>query len=294
MAARSASASSLGVAEGSSRSGRGGGALTAALRRRGLQALGLALIAAAALIAVALWGYEPADPSWNQATDAAAANPLGGLGAHLADALLQSFGYAGYVVPFALACWGARLAAEAPPTWPWLPAVALPVALLAGAVYLAPQPVGLDWTFRAGYGGFVGDFLLFRAPPDATAQQVRLVGGLVALAALAVTAGLRWPEVRWAALAGGRAALRPTLAGIGWLIALWRRRRDAGGDADVGERPSPAPSPFARSGLTPSGFDVVRRLAARLGERLRRPRGRRDGAAPGEEDVAAGARASSR
>ena len=116
----------------------------------------------------------------------------------MADALLQSFGYAAYAVPFALACWGVRLAAEAPPSWPWLPVMALPLALLAGAVHLAPQPIGLDWPFIVGHGGVVGDYLHDRMPPDATAGQVRLASGLIALVALTLTAGLRWPEVRWA------------------------------------------------------------------------------------------------
>lgn len=262
-AARSASAPSL--AGGNVR-----GVLTA-LCRRALQALGLGLVAAAGAIVVALSGYDPADPSWNHATDAVANNPLGGVGAHLADALLQSFGYAAYVVPFALACWGVRLIIQVPLAWPWLPVMALPFALLLTALYLAPKPVGLDWTLRTGYGGFVGDFLLFRVPPDATGQEIRLTSGLLALVALAATMGLRWREVGRLLATIGRAIAR-LAAGTGRGTAeLWRRRGEFAPERPpwrrVDDEPEPEAEPsrlaFAEGRLSPSGFEVVGRLLAR-------------------------------
>ncbi|MDR1708524.1 MAG: DNA translocase FtsK 4TM domain-containing protein [Candidatus Accumulibacter sp.] len=68
----------------------------------------LALILLAAFLALALWGYERADPGWSHAVAGVEpANPLGFAGAWLADLLLCFFGFsAWWWVPFVLAAVG--------------------------------------------------------------------------------------------------------------------------------------------------------------------------------------------
>ena len=55
------------------------------LARRAAEALGLCLLAVALVVAVALWGYDPNDPSLNHAIAGPSTNPLGGFGASVAD-----------------------------------------------------------------------------------------------------------------------------------------------------------------------------------------------------------------
>ena len=61
-----------------------------------------------------------------------------------------------------LPLWGLRLILGRPLNWPWLPVVALPLALLASAAYLATWPLSEQWPYWVGLGGYVGDFLLHR------------------------------------------------------------------------------------------------------------------------------------
>src|SRR5687767_4742656 len=98
------------------------------LTRRATEALGLCLLAAAVLIAVALWGYDANDPSLNHATGGASTNPLGHFGASVADVLQQTMGLAAWLLVLILPLWALRLIFGRPLAWPWLPIAALPLA----------------------------------------------------------------------------------------------------------------------------------------------------------------------
>ena len=78
------------------------------LTRRASEFLGVALFAAAVLLIVALVTYEPNDPAWFFSTGAthAPANFAGLVGAFLAEASFQVFGYTAYLVPAALVVLG--------------------------------------------------------------------------------------------------------------------------------------------------------------------------------------------
>ncbi|MDX6750779.1 DNA translocase FtsK [Geminicoccaceae bacterium 1502E] len=166
------------------------------LRRAG----GAALAAAALWLAVALWGFDPADPSLNHATGTVASNPAGITGAYLADLLYQMFGLAAWLVILATASWGIRIASARPLDWPWLPVLVLPFALLAAAAFFAAQPAPPrgEWPFRVGLGGFVGDFFLARAQPSMPLDSYALTTGLAALLLGVLALGLRWTESVWA------------------------------------------------------------------------------------------------
>jgi S-DNA-T family DNA segregation ATPase FtsK/SpoIIIE len=102
-------------------------------RRRGVELLGVGLLAAALALALSLWGHNPNDPSLNNATGGPSTNPLGPFGANLADMTKQTIGLASWIVAMVLPLWGLRLILGRPLSWPWLPVVALPLALLASA-----------------------------------------------------------------------------------------------------------------------------------------------------------------
>jgi DNA segregation ATPase FtsK/SpoIIIE, S-DNA-T family len=131
-------------------------------RRRGLELLGVVLLVAGIALAIALWGHDANDPSLNHATGGASANPLGDVGASVADMSKQTIGLASWILAVVLALWGVRLISGRPLNWPWLPAVALPLALLAAAAFLATWPLSEAWPYWVGFGGYVGDFLLHR------------------------------------------------------------------------------------------------------------------------------------
>ncbi len=194
--------------------------LTALWRLLRRMALALLLIAAGAGLALVLLGYNPADPSFNNATGTTPTNPGGRVGAHLADLLLQGLGFAAALLVLPLLVWGARLALDQPLRLRRSALCCLGALPLAatGLGLLWPQPVG---TLDAGAGGAVG------------------------LAAAQALGAIAWPEGFDPALANVAAALvllAATLGllmfGFGWTgrdtvrraLALFRRNPD---DADA-------------------------------------------------------------
>ena len=67
------------------------------------------LVGLAFMVSFACFSFTPSDPSFNNASSASAQNWLGRPGAFLADALLQSFGLASWLLPLVLLAWGWRL-----------------------------------------------------------------------------------------------------------------------------------------------------------------------------------------
>lgn len=179
------------------------------LRGFGRRTTGLVLLALAGYLVLALFGFHPEDPSFNQASGRAVSNPAGAVGAILADLLFQTFGRAVWLVPLVALCWGVRMAANRQVVQPWLPLVALPLALLATAAFLAglPDPVAADWPFRTGQGGVVGDFeFLYLAQHIPGHLYGWLTGGAALLCGIAAL-GLRWHEGAWAMGRFGRGSL---------------------------------------------------------------------------------------
>ncbi len=168
---------------------------TSTLRRLG----GACLLALGLYVTLALWGYDPGDPSFNQATSAAVSNPAGAGGAWLADMLYQFFGYGAFVPVIACLAWGLRMLLDRRLAWPWLPVLALPPAMLAACAFLASRKVpGQDeWPFRVGLGGFVGDFQFLRLGPGLGGFSYAAITGTIALLLLVSALGLRWRESIW-------------------------------------------------------------------------------------------------
>jgi S-DNA-T family DNA segregation ATPase FtsK/SpoIIIE len=75
--------------------------VTAFLLKRSIEAIGVALIITALAIIAALVSFNPADPSLNAASGAAAENLLGQTGAWAADLLMQSIGLAAWLLHIA-------------------------------------------------------------------------------------------------------------------------------------------------------------------------------------------------
>jgi DNA segregation ATPase FtsK/SpoIIIE, S-DNA-T family len=238
------------------------------LARRAAEALGLCLLAVALMVAAALWGYDPNDPSLNHAVAGPSTNPLGRFGASLADLLQQTLGLAAWLIVLILPVWALRLIFARPLAWPWVPVAFLPLALLASAAYLATRPLPDSWPFWVGLGGFVGDFMLNRLERPVGAELYPTLTGGIALGLVVLSVGLSGREL-WH---GTRAlALAPLRLG---------RRRPAAGDEPrwaqaIEQRYGAPPAPARpRRGLA-SRFGAVGGLIAGLAAGLRSSRGRR-------------------
>jgi len=196
------------------------------LRRRVIEIAGLALIALAGGLALALLGHDPGDPSLNTATARAAINPLGAPGALVADLVLQSLGVAAAALVVAPLAWGWRLTVAHRLARPWLRLILLPPALMAAATLAATVPIEAGWGLPAGLGGAVGVAVRDAVVPAivpalAPAPWGRLALALVAFAAtvasLVPALGLAGSE--WRAIGRGLV----WLAALPWRSWLWTR-----------------------------------------------------------------------
>jgi DNA segregation ATPase FtsK/SpoIIIE, S-DNA-T family len=249
MATRSISRSDVGAAAG--------------WARRGAELLGVVALVAALALAIALWGHDANDPSLNHATSGPSTNPLGSIGASVADMAKQSLGLAAWAIALILSAWGLRLVFAKPLRWPWLPVLALPFALLASTAYLATWPLPESWPYWVGLGGFVGDFLLHRLERPIGPDRYPLIMGLASLVLLILAVGLTWREA-WQGLRG--VALAP--------LAFRRQRpappeprraRDVERRLNARDAAVPAPLPSAPA----AGPGLVGRLFGGLTGRLR-------------------------
>ena len=197
-------------------------ATRAALVRFGVLLVAGALIGVAVLLVLALLGYSALDPSFNTVTGRTTTNWMGPVGAHVADLLLQLFGWPALLLALPYAVAGVRVAQGRDyrlrrALW----AMPLGVALLAAAG--GAIPLG-GFTAPAGFGGVIGigagNLMLMLGEFESLAN---LPLGLIA-AVLLVPAGLGL--VLWGA--GLQFGDVTGFAGLGTgIAALWPRRAEA-------------------------------------------------------------------
>ncbi len=135
---------------------------SAAIRRRGRELTGLALFATAGVLLLALFSYDPADPSWNTAGgNAETFNLIGPFGAHAADLLIQSLGAAAFLCGLVPLVWGWLMVRRKPGPGSAQRRRAIRIAtLVAGvplaATALAPLPAFPVWASQTSMGGAFG------------------------------------------------------------------------------------------------------------------------------------------
>src|SRR5216683_2632442 len=137
--------------------GRAGEAAKASRFRHLFEAMGLALLVATVLLALAMVSYNSADPSANMAVDAVPRNILGKDGAWIVDWLFRIFGMAAALVPFILLIWSVRLLLGRGLAWFWLRVLLAPPMAAFAALALAVVPTPAFWPLKKeGLGGLVG------------------------------------------------------------------------------------------------------------------------------------------
>src|ERR1700761_2090108 len=133
-------------------------------RRRLIDLTGLTHIALAVVLIAALATFHAGDPSWNVALPPVWArhthNVLGLVGAYFADMFIQTLGLASYLLPLAIAAWGARLLRhrQTVPLWRRL-IILFPSLFVASATLALAKPFP-SWPLAVSLGGSVGDAIL--------------------------------------------------------------------------------------------------------------------------------------
>ncbi len=195
--------------------------LTAFLKRRMAEGVGIACAGLALAHIATLISYSPVDPSLNNATDQAVTNYLGLIGAIVADVSLQTLGISAAIPAIILLTWAFRLIRKRP-----LGGTLFRLSVMVGAVTLSSVAVAAintpaSWPLVAGLGGFTGDALLDHIRPLATyvhpdyglALAAALLGGL---AAFMTVYALGCTREDWAQAARGLSlAFRRLRAGLG-------------------------------------------------------------------------------
>jgi S-DNA-T family DNA segregation ATPase FtsK/SpoIIIE len=165
------------------------------LRRRMAELGGLAIIAGAGIVFLALASWSALDPNLNHATGGAARNLMGRPGAAVADFLMQLFGLASVALVWPAGVWGWRLLTHRRPIRLRLRLVAWLLGIVFAAGFVACIKATANWPLPTGLGGVVGDALL-KVPAFLTAGMggpARLIIGasfaLLAAASLAAACG---------------------------------------------------------------------------------------------------------
>src|SRR3989442_13041256 len=203
-------------------------ALRDALRRRLRELAGLALLALAILLALALATWSVQDPSLSHATNRPVRNLRGFSGAIIAGLLMQLFGLAALALILPVAVWGWRLLTHRPLSRERLRLI----FWIAGVLFAAGSAAALrktaNWPLPGGLGGVVGDWLI-RVPTylaagafsGAARTASALASGVAALFCFAVAFGYGWQADR-AAMADAtereeRASISPGRVAHGFL-----------------------------------------------------------------------------
>jgi len=139
--------------------------------------------AALAVLALSLYSFDPADPSFNHETQAGASNMLGVAGAYIADFIYQLFGYASWLAVLLLLALAVRIILNRRPFtggwtgWFWLPFLLAMAALM----HVHGGWITAWWgALPAGPGGALGGMLA-----EGLHKPLHTVGGDMLLLVLA-------------------------------------------------------------------------------------------------------------
>jgi len=176
--------------------------MQAAIEKRGIELLGLGMIAVGLLAAMMFWSYSPEDPSFLSATDAPVQNWLGRFGASIAAPLLMIVGKGVWGIPLVFLTWGVRFAMHRGQDRAVGRLIFFPIWVAIGSVYASTLVPPLTWTHSFDLGGLFGETalaMILNIFPFSAAIGVKIMAllagvGMVALGAFVL--GFTKPELR--------------------------------------------------------------------------------------------------
>jgi len=206
------------------------------------------MMTAALVLALILFSYNPADPSWNAyATPAAIHNWFGSAGSIVADLLWQFFGISSLLFAFVLATWGWLVATERELDLFFGRCLAALLAVLAcgiGLASVAPYvTLSMTHPWTGAFGHILAGWLQHRLPGFGGGLFIAFVMLILAVGALYMACALTFGE--WRALVKIvhetlRAATHRTIAALQDAWNLVRNGRSSVAEDDL-DAAAPAP-----------------------------------------------------
>ncbi|MCR9085514.1 MAG: DNA translocase FtsK 4TM domain-containing protein [Rhodobacteraceae bacterium] len=158
-----------------------------AIERRSKELLGLALLAAGVVLALALGSYSDNDPSFLGSSQQAPQNWLGLFGAYAAAPLYVILGLGAWVLPVLCIGWAARFVFHIGDARALSRLISMPIAVALAAVCMATYPPHGAWGHSFGLGGLFGDTalgVLLGVLPIAPALGLKIASGTLGLGSL--------------------------------------------------------------------------------------------------------------
>lgn len=177
-------------------------ATQAFLERRGVEALGLIVLAVGVAFALAVASYAPGDSAWISAGGPEIQNWLGQMGAIVAAPLIKIMGLGSWGIPLTFVAWGLRLIAHRGADRMVMRLIYAPIFWALCSLYAATLTPISSWSHSFSMGGLFGDTVLFMIlqvlPGSVTlgANIVALVLGALVLILGGYVTGLIFGEIK--------------------------------------------------------------------------------------------------
>ena len=172
------------------------------LERRGVEALGLVILAVGVMFALALVSYSPEDSAWIASGGREIANWAGQIGATISAPLIKIMGLGSWGIPIAFVVWGLRLITHLGAERMLMRLIYAPIFWALCSLYAATLNPISSWAHSFSMGGLFGDtvlFMLLQILPGSAALGANIValilGALVLLLGGYVT-GLVFGEIK--------------------------------------------------------------------------------------------------
>ncbi|MDA9953244.1 DNA translocase FtsK 4TM domain-containing protein [Planktomarina sp.] len=172
------------------------------LERRGVEALGLVILAVGVMFALALASYSTEDSAWIGSGGREIENWAGQIGATISAPLIKIMGLGSWGIPIALVVWGLRLITHLGAERMLMRLIYAPIFWALCSLYAATLNPISSWAHSFSMGGLFGDtvlFMLLQILPGSVALGANIValilGALVLLLGGYVT-GLVFGEIK--------------------------------------------------------------------------------------------------
>ena len=149
-----------------------------ALEKRGIELLGLMLIAIGISIFLLLWSYSPDDRSFWSISDVPTQNMLGAIGASIAAPLILILGWGSFTISIFLVIWGVRFLCHIGVERAITRMIFFPVSTAFSSVFFATLVPSAMWVHQFGLGGLFGETsvgIILKSIPEVSTTSVNTI-----------------------------------------------------------------------------------------------------------------------